>query len=145
MPDGKKNGAGSAPTTAAGRSGHTDPPTRDVLNDFIDKLAPCEKKHTDGKRLDEGIKNPPTVVWAALPNDTITTIVPGAAGISVCAQMFLDRVAERIGDYSDKIGIDACPVKHSEGDFIQYTLYICRDQADRSSWVQFGDKPPIPL
>ncbi|KAK8090470.1 hypothetical protein PG997_005431 [Apiospora hydei] len=72
----------------------------------------------------------------------MTTIVPGADGICVAAQMFLDRVAERIGDFSDTLGIDVFPVKQSEGDFLQYTVYICRNYNGPTNWLRFGDGPP---
>ncbi|KAK7908856.1 hypothetical protein PG985_016159 [Apiospora marii] len=83
------------------------PAELEVLDNFISKLTPKPKEGDRDSRLTDRIhyRPLPTATWTALPEPDvgITATAEGIDATTVATEKFLNRVVERIGDYSDTL------------------------------------------
>ncbi|KAK8041658.1 hypothetical protein PG993_006181 [Apiospora rasikravindrae] len=147
----------AAEAAAAAGGNDADAPTVDPLDEFVDKLTPSDENVDEGsddlddeddERLD--MDDHPPIVWEALPNDCITTIVQGWDGYMLAKQMYHDRVKERIGSRRGSPGVRTklCPVLPIDGDEPHphhLTMWIDREATSSGGWIRFDDGPRVSL
>ncbi|KAK8090471.1 hypothetical protein PG997_005432 [Apiospora hydei] len=138
----------------AGAGINRDPSAVDPLDEFVDRLTPLDEDDDeefedlddeDDERMD--IEDHPPIIWTALPNDCVTTLVDGWDGYKLAQQIFRDRVEELIGGYGgptvvcSKLAPAGC--RNNYVNPHHFTMWIVPAEDSERGWIQLGHDPRI--